>query len=261
MLFAMQLGDLIDARNRHTKSQEKALQTVLKELDTSSYTKLYHVLGNHELYNFDRKTLTGLLDMKQPEFYYSFQPIKGWRCIVLDAFDISILGLQETDEKYKEAVTLLKKNNPNDVFSNNDWLQGLSGVQRRWLPYNGAISTKQLDWIEKELKEATELKERVLIFCHVPIYLPATHVETLIWNYDLVLQKLQSFKNVIAFIAGHDHDGGYAIDKTGIIHITLSSPLETTIKQKVAYGYIQIFHDHFILKGYGSVSDRKIMFS
>merc|ERR1712151_192610 len=31
--------------------------------------------------------------------------------------------------------------------------------------------------------------------------------------------------SVVAVIAGHDHDGGYAIDTAGLHHITMNSPL------------------------------------
>ena len=34
--------------------------------------------------------------------------------------------------------------NPNDVRSASDWKKGLSGVDLRWVPYNGTVSHAQL---------------------------------------------------------------------------------------------------------------------
>jgi len=139
-----------------------------------------------------------------------------------------------------------------------NWLTGLKGIQKRWLPYNGAISLTQLKWLEKQLQESKESKEKVLIFSHVPIYLPASHAETIMWNYEIILETIHKYENIIAWIAGHDHDGGYAIDEKRIIHITLPSPLETTIEEHVAFGYIQIYKNRLILKGYGSLIDKDV---
>ena len=41
-----------------------------------------------------------------------------------------------------------------------------------------------------------------------------------------VLALIQRHVSVLAFISGHDHDGGYAIDRAGIHHIIPPAPVE-----------------------------------
>ena len=42
--------------------------------------------------------------------------------------------------------------NPNDVRSASDWKKGLSGVDLRWVPYNGTVSHAQLGQRHTRLK-------------------------------------------------------------------------------------------------------------
>jgi hypothetical protein len=37
---------------------------------------------------------------------------------------------------------------------------------------------------------------------------------------------MQASKSVVAYFAGHDHEGGYCMDDTGIHHIVPPAPLE-----------------------------------
>ncbi len=53
----IQLGDIIDGKCKFNESQESALNTVLDVFKKSKCTEIYHVIGNHELYCFDRQTL------------------------------------------------------------------------------------------------------------------------------------------------------------------------------------------------------------
>ena len=46
---------------------------------------------------------------------------------------------------------------------------------------------------------------------------------------EQVLALLQRHVSVQAFIAGHDHDGGYAVDRAGIHHIIPPAPIEVEI--------------------------------
>jgi len=257
MLFAIQLGDAIDGKNKRTKNERKALNTVLEILNQTN-SKIYHTIGNHELYCFDRKTLNGLLDMKD-SFYYSFVPTEGWRCIILDSYDLSLLGVPKDDPNYLEALRILQERNKNNVLENGDWLVGMKGEERRWLPYNGAFSQKQLKFLQTNLQEATDLKQKIMIFSHIPIYAPASQDNTVLWNNDEVFKLIHSHPGVVAYFAGHEHQGGFAIDKNGVAHITLESPLETP-RGKVSYGYVKIYHDRLIVRGSGNVPNREVYF-
>jgi hypothetical protein len=47
------------------------------------------------------------------EFYQSFSPAAGWRIIILDAYDVSIIGRLPESVAYKQAMDLLRSKNPN----------------------------------------------------------------------------------------------------------------------------------------------------
>jgi hypothetical protein len=57
-----------------------------------------------------------------------------------------------------KALTGFLRKNPND-FTNEkvDWAANLEGQNKRFQPYNGGVSEKQLQWLEMTLKSAEEL--------------------------------------------------------------------------------------------------------
>jgi hypothetical protein len=53
------------------------------------------------------------------------------------------------------------RHNSNDILNDNvDWTAGLVGLERRWLPYNGAVSPQQLQWLRDTLTSADNNKVR-----------------------------------------------------------------------------------------------------
>lgn len=173
--FILQLGDIIDGINSSAKGDYKskqALAKVLNELDKFKHPT-YHVLGNHEFYNFNREfLLTSPLNSTQMEtvstlqkgitMYYHFAPAEGFRVIVLDAYDISMLGYKKSDMQYQTAKTILLQENPNSDLNGSD---GLSFNKRRFVKFNGSIGEKQQAWLESTLTEADKLNEIVLVAC------------------------------------------------------------------------------------------------
>lgn len=135
--FVIQLGDIIDGFNAQHKTSEKALQQVMKEFKKLN-APIHHIWGNHELYNFSRNYLMeSELNTKHledqslfnnfireqsstgkpaTEFYYAYQfsPMPKFRFILLDAYDLSILGRETSTKKYKESLQLLQDKNPNE---------------------------------------------------------------------------------------------------------------------------------------------------
>lgn len=135
--FVIQLGDIIDGFNAQHKTSEKALQQVMKEFKKLS-APVHHIWGNHELYNFSRNYLmeselnTKYLEDQSlfnnfikeqsstenptTEFFYAYQfsPMPKFRFILLDAYDLSILGRETSTKKYKESLQLLQDKNPNE---------------------------------------------------------------------------------------------------------------------------------------------------
>jgi len=248
--FIAQLGDLIDGLNSKMGHSTKSLELLLKQLEDF---KVYHLVGNHELYNFPRNELHSFLNT-QPvngKAYYDFSPCSGWRVLVLDTFEFCTIQ----SETRAEALKFLKLYNPNDVSNyQSDWTKDLTGLNRRFLPYNGAVSKIQLEWLTQALTKSTEIKEKVIILTHVPLNPDSCSPSTLLWNYDEVLTVLHSFKCVVACLAGHDHQGGYTRDAHGIHYRTFEAPLETPLGEN-AFGVIHVYEDKLILKGSGIILD------
>lgn len=120
--FVLQLGDLIDGYNKPAGASERALAAVLEELGSAS-VHTHHVWGNHEFYNFSRDWLFGSGLNSTPRggpggaggqvYAYSFTPYPGFTFIVLDAYDVALLGRDESSQEHQEALRLLTHHNKN----------------------------------------------------------------------------------------------------------------------------------------------------
>lgn len=80
--------------------------------------RTYHMLGNHCLYNLPRPQLNEMLQIPAAAdgaSYYSFSPHLAWRCVVIDAYDISLLGWPDDHPRHLQAQAILDRENPNTV--------------------------------------------------------------------------------------------------------------------------------------------------
>lgn len=121
--FILQLGDLIDGHNKPLAASDRSVDAVLKELASAS-VDAHHVWGNHEFYNFSRNWLLRSKLNSTPQgskkkvgsqvYAYHFSPYPGFTFIVLDAYDVALLGREESSPGYREALTLLRHFNKND---------------------------------------------------------------------------------------------------------------------------------------------------
>ncbi|XP_073773581.1 manganese-dependent ADP-ribose/CDP-alcohol diphosphatase isoform X1 [Danio rerio] len=122
----VQLGDIIDGHNRRRDASDRALDTVMAELDACS-VDVHHVWGNHEFYNFSRPSLlssrlnsaqrTGTdtgSDLIGDDIYaYEFSPAPNFRFVLLDAYDLSVIGREEESEKHTHSWRILTQHNHN----------------------------------------------------------------------------------------------------------------------------------------------------
>ncbi|ONK72897.1 uncharacterized protein A4U43_C04F24660 [Asparagus officinalis] len=83
--FSINFGDVIDGHCPKNQSLATA-QKVLEEFEKSS-APVYHIIGNHCLYNLPRDKLMSLLKVPTSHGYYDFSPIPEYRFVVLDTFD------------------------------------------------------------------------------------------------------------------------------------------------------------------------------
>ena len=84
------------------------------------------------------------------------------------------------------------------------------------------------------------------------MYSLATDLSCLVWNYQAVLDILQSYSDcVLSYLCGHDHGGGMAMDPAGILHLTFPGVLENNVEPD--FGTMFMYSDRIELKGNGRV--------
>lgn len=159
-----------------------------------------------------------------------------------------------------DAYEFLRKRNPNDVRHSVDWVAGLIGPQRRFVPYNGALGVAQLQWLKRELDEPDV---NVIIATHVPMAPESCAPECLLWDYEEAMEVVSAARShVVAVLAGHDHDGGYTIDAHGVHHVTLQSPMTApNLHCADAHAIAKVFHNRIELAGAGTVPSRTLHFN
>lgn len=272
-LFSIILGDTLDGQCASLGTQDQCLNDV-KEAIKHSNTPTYFCYGNHDFYNFNREGIYDHFVPKLDSFiphstiggpaqpdklYYDFSPYKGYRCIVLDSYDISLIGATSSESK-ELAIKYLTENNPNDVVSNGGgghWFDNLPLEKYRWVPYNGGIGDKQLTWLDTVLAQTARNSEKVFIFCHQPVYSP-TVPNSLVWNAEAVLEILHRYDNVCLWMAGHDHGGQYCVDRAGIHHLIPPAPLEVDVGA-TAFGHVEVYEDLLRLVWTGTTPKRPYM--
>lgn len=170
--FVLQLGDLIDGKNNigGDSNSKRALSTALHPLN-SLHIPIYHVVGNHELYNLNRSfyltsslnsSLSLSIETATNHLYYTFLPYPKLRIVALDTYEIGLLGYKDSleDDNYKTAQMWMRERNKNEDINS---VEGLSGLEKRWAAYNGGISEKQLQWLSQVLQKAQSKEENVII--------------------------------------------------------------------------------------------------
>lgn len=268
--LVINLGDIVDGKCQAiaahggdplppgTDPGHSAVEDVLQAL--SAYKgPVLHAYGNHCLYNLDRPAMQkklGIPFVKEPcgdLVGYSSYVHKGIRYITLDSYDVALLQrCATTSPKHQEAVDTLKRNNPNFLENpkRENSPEGLVGVAKRFVAFNGAVGKVQLAWLRKTLEESRANGERAIILSHQPILPGSSSPVCLMWNYKEVLEVLRDYADVvIASFAGHAHKGGYKRDRTGIHFRVFEAALEN---MEQTYATIEVHNDHLAVHGYGN---------
>lgn len=257
LLFVIHLGDIVDG----FCPKEDSYNALMKVLDVFNAFKggvVYHVIGNHCLYNLPRKELNCVLKIPSSNdfSYYYFTPATGLRVVVLDAYDISVIGWPVGHPHRVEATSLLEEKNPN---TDKNSPEGLVGLEARFVMYNGGIGGDQLVWLNDTLEDAAAHGEKVIICCHIALHPDATCPSALLWNYNDVLEVIHKFRCVKACLAGHTHAGGYTLDSHGVHHRVLEAVLECP-PGKDAFGHIDVFQHRLSLVGTGHMESTEMHF-
>ncbi|MEZ5044813.1 MAG: metallophosphoesterase [Saprospiraceae bacterium] len=229
LAFAVHLGDYID---RNFESFD-TLQPIINQLKTP----LKQVLGNHDFSVEERlkKKVPKRMGMKHR--YYSFKESQ-WRFIVLDGNDLSTFATFAPKKK-REAAALLAGVQSDNKENAQTW--------------NGGLSSQQMKWLKKQLEKAESEKEKVILFCHFPIYPSNPHN---LWNDTTVMQLLASFSCVKAYFNGHNHAGHYG-EKAGIHYLTFKGMVDT--ETQTAFSIVKIVADQIIIEGFGRQEDQILL--
>mgnify|MGYP003975989587 CR=1 FL=1 len=222
--FVIHLGDLID-------KDFKSFDVVLP-----IYNKLksphYHALGNHDFDVADSLKKDVPAKMGMPAKYYQFQ--KGqWRFLVLDGNDLSFNAYPEGSPKYQESEKYYLDNKIKSP---------------KW---NGALGATQIHWLKKQLDEAQANKQNVILFAHFPVYPKDPHN---LWNSKEIIEILESYPCVKAYINGHNHKGNYGL-KNGIHYLTLKGMVDT---DKNTYAIIRLTNKSIEVQAFGREKNRSL---
>jgi manganese-dependent ADP-ribose/CDP-alcohol diphosphatase len=272
--LVINLGDIIDGKCQevhiHCKDEKDflppdndpghdAIDSVLDAL--SAYSgDILHTYGNHELYNFSREDIGNKLNIPFVKeecgelvgYYYKTSICNKVRFVVIDSYDVAIMKRNDGIKRQK-AVSILQQNNPNYPEKENS-PEGLKGVNKRFVAFNGAVDTVQLSWLRATLEEAKLAKQMVFIISHQPIIPESSSGVCLIWNYDEILDILREYKSIVAAaFAGHAHKGSYRRDPESGIHFRIfEAALESPDPIKT-YGFVDIFTDKVVVRGEGDL--------
>jgi len=120
----------------------------------------------------------------------------------------------------------------------------------------GVVSEKQLAWFRAVLARAAARHEQVIGFCHFALLKEAARDHRMAQPEPL-LEALDRAGCVVAWFAGHDHAGGYAL-RNGVHHITIKGMVEAPGKN--AYAFIELHPDYLRVVGVGAENSRNLAF-
>ena len=170
----LQLGDVIDGRNKNTNKSESSFKQVVDTFRKYD-GQIHHVIGNHELYNFSRESLRQKMfyptvSNENDGIYYDFTVNSHYRFVILDCYEISTIGYDKKGELYNQACRILDNINPNE-----DWnsCEDMGHLDQRFVAFNGGLTDKQLLWLDGVLEDADTKKQIVIVAgnCYIIKYL------------------------------------------------------------------------------------------
>lgn len=224
LVCVMDVGDVVD----QGRDSFADVMPIYNELDAP----LHIALGNHDFPVSHEHTLD-VLDMQ--ESYYDLV-VNGWRFIVLDGNDLSLLAWPEGSERHEESAAMLAELEEAGAPNAQTW--------------NGGLGAEQLAWLEDTLEAAAEAGEKVMLFGHFPVYPSGTHN---LWNDEEVVALLDQQPHAVAYFNGHNHGGNYAT-REGVHYVTVTGMVET--EDENAFAVVDVYGDRLELTGYGRQPDR-----
>ncbi len=217
LTYAIHLGDFID---RDWESFD-IVNPIYDELDMPHY----HVLGNHDFSVTDERKDQVPKKLNLPSKYYHFR-FGNWRFVVLDGNDVSFHAYAEDTESHNFARQYYEQH------------------QIESPKWNGAIGKAQISWLKKVLDKACSKEEKVMLFCHFPIYPDNIHN---LWNAEEIIAIIEAYPCVKAYMNGHNHEGNYGWKKE-VHYLTLKGMVDT---EQNSYAVVRVLKDSLKVMGFG----------
>jgi manganese-dependent ADP-ribose/CDP-alcohol diphosphatase len=218
--FLLQLGDLIQGSDRQKEEELRQVCSILKAFDGT----IHHVIGNHCL-ALPREELMAALGLQTPFYTFAAQ---GFRFIVLDGMDVSVLRTPDTEEDRQ----LLAHYHAHPELHD----------------YCGAIGIRQKTWLQQELEKADDSRETVIIICHFPLLSETTDPKHgLLWNHKEIAELIASSPAVKACISGHYHHGSYTL-WSGIHFVVLPAFVNRSEHPRFTCGTIELQDERMVIR-------------
>lgn len=260
----LQMGDLIDGRNCPGKndSADSALAKALGVLEAVD-CPLYHVVGNNEIRNFSNQQLAACRLRLKPNpdaggaRCCEFRPCAGWRVIILDSYLHTFCEQAHTPtsalaERKARARVYLKSLGFSGEPQPWPQKQDMWDPCRKYNTANGAFGRVQLQWLRRRLKHYGDHHIRVIVATHCPVHpLVVNDLDSCNWDNLELMRVLAENPAAVAFLAGHDHEGGYCRDaNTGVHHLTVPAVLQAPPNTN-RFLTIDLHRDCLVVRGEG----------
>ena len=221
--FIIELGDLKDTTPQSEVTPTLRFLDDIERTLQSAGTKLYHVLGNHDMDCLSKEEFllhTTNSGSARGKAYYSFKE-RGVRCVVLDA------NFNEDFSPYHRG--------------NFDW-------RKAYIP------KEQIAWLDAELTRHSD--EPTLIFVHQMLDSFSDISKALcVGNASEVVAVLERHEQVMAVFQGHHHPGHYS-HRGGIHYLTVQGMIEQAAPAS-AYAIVEMSADGTIrVDGFRACPDR-----
>lgn len=268
--FAVNLGDLIDGKNKMVGTSQAAMDAAKAAWEPflARIGPVHHLVGNHELYNFPPHELHRQLLWWTPTpratapvtataaFYdFTLASAPGFRFVVLNCYGVSSLGRPGDDPVARDARARLRAVNPNANLNSPD---GLVGLNERFVEFNGAVDAPQLAWFIDVLANARALHEHVVVFTHIPLHPATSYASSLLWNFQELLDAIYASDCVRAVFSGHSHADGYVQDRG--VHFVVCDAILECAPHETAHAVVHVHDDRLVMSGYGKIPSRELVF-
>lgn len=119
----------------------------------------------------------------------------------------------------------------------------------------GVLGSEQLEWLREKLHQTEDNNELVILFNHYAL-LESTAKYRRMKDPQPVLELINQSKAVVAYIAGHDHVGGYDLHN-GIHHLTVKAMVDSP--KASTYATVTVYRERFTITGYGAEPSRELL--